>query len=119
MTEEEWLKCRYPRTLYSAARTLTNSHLKKVRRKFRLYACACCRKIWPLLTEKGRAAVEASERYADGESGTADLEAARRAVGREFLSGENRAGQNTGLRPGAVGWWTYFWARGDPMTEAE
>jgi hypothetical protein len=54
-----------------------------------------------LLTEKGRAAVEASERYADGESGTADLEAARRAVGREILSGENRAGQDAGSRMAA------------------
>jgi hypothetical protein len=37
------------------------------RRKLRLFACACCRAIWDLMTcERDRQLVEASEAYADG-----------------------------------------------------
>jgi hypothetical protein len=41
------------------------------RRRLRLFACGCCRQVWPLLAAPGRAAVEAAERIADG---TATLE---------------------------------------------
>lgn len=47
-------------------------------RKLRLFACACCRRIWPvLLDERCRQAVEAAEQYADGHVDSAALAAAR------------------------------------------
>jgi hypothetical protein len=51
---------------------------KDGRRKLRLLACGCCRQVWHLLAdERSRRAVEAGERYADGEAGVTELEAAR------------------------------------------
>jgi hypothetical protein len=52
---------------------VANPTLKSGRRRLRLYACACCRQVWHLLHEEGRAAVEAAEGHADGQIAPADL----------------------------------------------
>jgi hypothetical protein len=61
VTEAEWLNCTEPGPM------LEFLHAKVSARKLRLFACACCRRVWHLLTdEPSRAAVEFAERVADG-----------------------------------------------------
>lgn len=61
MTEEDWLTALPP-----ALQNWWKTRRLKSLRKERLFGCACCRLLWPLLTnERYRQAVECSERYAD------------------------------------------------------
>jgi hypothetical protein len=61
MTRDEWAQSRNP------AAMLHFLHTKGSDRKLRLFACACCRNSWHLITdERSRHAVEVAERYADG-----------------------------------------------------
>lgn len=75
MTEQEWL-----------VSTDSQAMLKHVadrvsERKSRLFACACVRHVWHLLTdERSRLAVEVAERFADGEATVEELSAARYAA---------------------------------------
>lgn len=68
MTEAEWDACADPTPMLEFLRGTASD------RKLRLFAVACCRKIWPLLPDEGnRAAVKLAERYADGLAEKADL----------------------------------------------
>lgn len=70
MTEQDWDGCRDPQAML-------NCLLGRVKdRRLRLFACACCRRVWSLLAdEQVREAVEVAERYADG-VGSKELEVA-------------------------------------------
>ena len=59
-------------------------------RKLRLFACACCRRIWHLLAEGSREAVVVAERYADGQASQADLGLAE---GRALDTAQNSDGE--------------------------
>jgi hypothetical protein len=68
MTEEEWLACRDPDALleFLLSEAACRHRPQPSRRKLRLFACACCRRIWPFLTDDcSRHAVEVAERHAD------------------------------------------------------
>src|SRR6266851_7257690 len=57
MTEKEWLACAVPEQMLEFLRS------KGSDRKFLLFACECCRRIWPLITDdRSRKAVEMMER---------------------------------------------------------
>ena len=71
MTVDERLACTNPQTMLEFLRGRASD------RKLRLFACACCRRIWGLLAaEPLRQAVGAAERFADGLSGWDELEEA-------------------------------------------
>lgn len=75
MTEDQWLSCQNSLPMLAAARDTASP------RQLQLFAVACCRLVWDLLPdERSRRAVEAAERYADGEAGEADLRVAKAAA---------------------------------------
>jgi hypothetical protein len=75
MTADEWDACDDPTAMLAAVRLGD--------RRLRLFAAACCRRIWPLLAEDAsRRAVEVAERFADGAATARELRAALVAAAR-------------------------------------
>lgn len=81
MTEAEWLACSTPELMMTFLRQYQVCEVQGTTtwvrlsgdtgypgdRKKRLYSCACCRRIWHLLSPKyGRPAIEIAERFANG-----------------------------------------------------
>jgi hypothetical protein len=63
MTEAQWRSCTSPWPMLA----FLQSSPRATERKLRLFACACCRAIWPQITSRRcREAVEMAEQYADG-----------------------------------------------------
>jgi hypothetical protein len=75
MTEAEWLACIEPEPM------LETLGRKASRRKLRVFAGACCRLIWHLLTdERSQMAVHIGEQFADGLASQEELERACQAA---------------------------------------
>lgn len=73
--EADWLTYTDPQRMWDFLRGRADD------RRLRLFAAACCRRVWPLLArEPARAAVEVAERLADGRADDAERRAARRAA---------------------------------------
>ena len=73
MTEQEWLQVADPQ------RMLEFLHGKASDRKYRLFAVACCRRIWHLMTEDDRHAVEVAEQFSEGLTTAKERDTARYA----------------------------------------
>lgn len=77
MTEQEWLECS------DSKRMLDFLRGKVSERKLVLFACACCRRVWNILTdERSRNGVVVRELYEDGVVTTYEVEAAADAARR-------------------------------------
>jgi hypothetical protein len=75
-TEAEWMSCSYPSSILNFLRK------KGSDRKLRLFACACYRRVWDLLTDQAsRNAVEIAELFADGKASAHSLRVARQDRG--------------------------------------
>jgi hypothetical protein len=70
--EAEWLGCTEPKKMLAFLGERASA------RKFRLFAVACCRRVWRLLVDqRSREAVEVAEHFADGAATDQELAAAK------------------------------------------
>jgi hypothetical protein len=75
MNEAQWLACDDPERMLQIVRDRASE------RKLRLFACACCRRIWHLLHPNSRRAIEVMERYVDGQASEGERVAAEGYAG--------------------------------------
>jgi hypothetical protein len=75
MTEQEWLACTYTTPLLKFLQGRASE------RRLRLFAVACCRRVWTLLEAKwDKRAIEVVEAFADGRATGKELRAAAEAA---------------------------------------
>src|SRR5262245_19772655 len=79
MTETDWHESADPEAMLRFIRTRVSP------RKLRLFAVACCRRLWPMLSDlRSRGAVDTAERYADGRASDAELRTAEEEAFRAY-----------------------------------
>ncbi len=67
MTEAEWFACLDPDTM------IRSLPIDKFQREIRLFTAACVRRVWQLLPDGCRSAVDVSERFAKGNADETEL----------------------------------------------
>jgi hypothetical protein len=80
VTETDWQTCEDPETMVRALAA------ECYQRELRIFAVGCLRRIWPLLSDACRAAVEASEQFAMGVIAESVLAAAVTRAEKETVS---------------------------------
>src|ERR1051325_7594998 len=88
MTEAQWLACEDPTQILGYLKGKLSD------RKLRLFACACCRRVWKWMAPKSRAGVKAAEKYADGLVSDKELETARKGTGEAWGMGDGGGWHN-------------------------
>jgi hypothetical protein len=84
MTEQEWLQAAYPQAMlkFLVGKTKRRKRDKARSRKLRLFAVACCYRVWKWMPdERSRIGIETAEKYADDLVGEDELEIAREGTG--------------------------------------
>jgi hypothetical protein len=95
MDEKRWLTCNDPVPM------LEHVHGQASNRKLRLFAVACCRRLWDLLPDKRtRKAIRVAEHYAEGLVSAVQLRSAQNAVYFAPCAAATRASQGTKLQDG-------------------
>jgi hypothetical protein len=99
MTEAEWMAFTDPRPMLGPLRRRAGD------RKLRLFAVACCRRIWELLPDdECRSALETAERFADGLASLESLREAHRVAYHSFVNNTDsgECGRFTGRESAAM-----------------
>lgn len=99
MTEAEWMAFTDPRPMLGSLRHRASD------RKLRLFAVACCRRIWDLLPdEQCRSALETAERFADGLASLDSLREAHRGAMLSYVNHDDHdeCGRFTGRESAAA-----------------
>jgi hypothetical protein len=86
VTEQEWLASADPDAMQEYLRRAVPTS----DRKYRLFGCACCHRLGPLLNERNIAVLKVVERYADGLADEQEIRSAR-AMARENRDASRRA----------------------------
>jgi hypothetical protein len=104
MTEQEWLDAAAPDLMLQYLHEYgCMGRVPGMRRRLRLFRCACCRSVWDLLDdERSWRAVEVSERHAEGRASRAELADAH-AAAEEPVRAAEEAVRAAAQQPGAVG----------------
>jgi hypothetical protein len=85
MTEQEWLACTDPQKMLEFSRGKASD------RKLRLFAVACCRRIWRSLRKtRSRKAVEVAEQYAEGSADAEKLDTVHTAAYNAFMDTDDQ-----------------------------
>jgi hypothetical protein len=106
VTEAEWLACTDPKPMLEFLRG------KASERKLRLFAAACCRRVWEKVPRYDQHAVETAEHFADGNAAEQELVDLQRLMDREY---ERHQGERERF---GDGWASAYHALGFPAWEA-